>query len=115
LNLHKKTVQIGQRKFKRAVQQLGRGLRLGRSYDKTFNGYLLKADSKQLVERVRSNPFVRSVSPLPKVQLAPEESISSIDADMVYGLEDARGTSLTGEGVRIAVLDSGIDIDNPDL
>jgi len=66
------------------------------------------------VKAVAGLPFVRSLWGNHPLEETLEQSTAMIQADAAYAPAPT-GAGVTGEGVRIAVLDSGIDATHPDL
>ena len=79
-----------------------------RVYRKVFNGVALRS-RRWLVDRLRALPYVKSVSPDKKVHTLDSTSNHQIGADSLGPLGS------TGDGVRVGVLDTGIDYMHPDL
>lgn len=73
-------------------------------YTKVYNGILARLPAKGL-QAVRSLPGVKQVHPAPVHYPTLSKSIPLIKADQVWDLE----TPFTGSGVRIAVIDTGVD------
>ena len=95
-----------------AQEQATRG-RIGPSrirfrFTRTFNGLVVRA-SARVVERLRQHPDVESVRPAVRVEKALAESTVTIGAPELW----SRG--LTGAGVVVGVIDSGVDYTHPDL
>ena len=74
---------------------------LGRTEIAT-NAVILEVDAAELDE-LASDPSVVSISPVIDYQLALEDTVPYIGASALHGL------AVTGEGISVAVLDSGID------
>lgn len=79
-----------------------------------LNSILVVADPANL-EAIRATRGVKSVTPNREVALLRMNSIPLIRADQVWKFTDAGQRNLTGRGIRIGVLDSGIDYTHPDL
>jgi subtilisin family serine protease len=83
--------------------------RVGGEYRKVFNGVALRS-RRWLVDRLRTLPYVKSISPDKQVHTLDSSSNHQIGADSVWA-----NTGATGDGVRVGVLDTGIDYMHPDL
>ena len=83
------------------------------TFSNVLNGFTFRgtADSAALL---RNHPWIRAVVPDGIVTLSetPPEGIRRIDADDAHLVSNG---GHTGAGVRIIVIDSGIDLDHPDL
>ena len=90
-------------------------------YTKVFNGIALNINSEKAkeIEKVKG---VKRVVPNTKVNISLMDSVPLINADDVW-LLDADGNNcsesgkecLTGKGISIAIIDTGVDYTHPDL
>src|SRR5687768_8502299 len=73
--------------------------------------------SGEAIARVRRLPSVAAVFPVVSVALAPVEEASPelAHALAMTGADIAQQNGLTGSGVKVAVMDTGIDYHHPDL
>lgn len=86
----------------------GVGGDLGFVYQHALKGFSAELTA-QAASALTRNPTVRSVSPNGVVHMAEDSvptGVSRIDAPI---------SSQTGSGVRVAIIDTGIDLDHPDL
>ncbi|NDJ35301.1 MAG: S8 family serine peptidase [Chloroflexi bacterium] len=61
------------------------------------------------LEAIQRNPFVTAIEPNAEMAFSLDESVPLINAD------DTQALGVTGDGVTVAIADSGIDFDHPDL
>lgn len=88
----------------------------GHVYTAVLNGFLFRG-SDQGASALSRNPLVRTIVPNRLVQETAQTlpaGIRRIDASHPSA-PDAHDTGWTGSGVAIAILDTGIDLDHPDL
>ncbi|SDQ13132.1 S8 family serine peptidase [Virgibacillus salinus] len=82
------------------------------TYETLFNGLALQATPKKL-EKMESLEFIKAIHPVTTYQtqyeLLKEKTKNAV---MPASLND---TTYTGKGVQVAVVDTGIDYDHPDL
>ena len=83
-------------------------------YKNVFNGIALDINEEE-AEELRSVRGVKKVHPNYPVELLLQESVGLINADDVWNLRDDNGEFLTGKGVDIAIIDTGVDYTHPDL
>jgi subtilisin family serine protease len=85
-----------------------------------WNGLTVHASGRN-ADKLRSVPGVAAVYPVAKVKIAQEEGqpgtvIDLITAIKMTGVDIAQSQlGLTGRGVRVAIMDTGIDYNHPDL
>ena len=72
---------------------------------RVYNGVAVEVDASQ-VEALRELPGVKDVHPLRPKRLANSTSVPFIGAPQVW---DSTGLNVTGTGIRIGLIDSGID------
>ncbi len=118
--LSSQSVGSQQATFRAQVAQRGITLQEIRSYQTLFNGFAVEANASE-IGRVSVMPGVKGVYPIHKVD-APETTVdlgSTVTPEMFYaknmtGVDIAQNElGLTGKGVKVGVIDSGIDVDHP--
>jgi len=91
-----------------------------RRFTGLFNGVSLRASATDAA-RLRTLPGVTAVYPVQTVSLPPVETTPGTSLDLITALTQTGADvaqselGLTGRGVRVAIIDTGIDYDNPDL
>ncbi|KKT76117.1 MAG: hypothetical protein UX31_C0009G0003 [Candidatus Nomurabacteria bacterium GW2011_GWA1_46_11] len=83
-------------------------------YTDAFNGIALDITSAQ-VEEIRKEPTVKRISPNYEVTATLMDSVPLINADKVWQLKGPYGKGVTGDGINVAVIDTGVDYTHPDL
>ena len=107
--------------FRSVASRAGIRYTEGRRFRSLWNGLTVRASAKE-VPKLRSLPGVQAVYPVMLVYRAqeiedpPEQVANLVTALQMTGADVAQNElGLTGRGVRVAVMDSGIDYDHPDL
>lgn len=104
--------------FRSAARAAGVTYKERYSFDKLWNGFSLQVDDANLAKLTRLAQ-VKNVYPVVSIampELQPGENPDLATAITMTQAEAAQNTlGLTGAGVRVAVMDSGIDYDHPDL
>jgi len=80
-----------------------------------FNGIVVENLPRDLLYKVEELPYVESVNPDYKISVCLDESVPLINADDVWALKDSFDRNVTGQGISIAVIDTGVDYNHPDL
>jgi subtilisin family serine protease len=83
-------------------------------YSHAMNGYSARVTIDQLNEALSSNPSLQVYPDLP-VQAFLTESVAQVGADVLRTYSDGLGQPLTGEGIVVAVIDTGVDYTLDDL
>lgn len=84
------------------------------TYDKLFNGIAFKANPKDL-KRLSSIDFIKAIYPAQTYEaISPSMSYEN-DQDNIVIPSDVNTTEFTGKGVKVAVVDTGIDYHHKDL
>jgi len=79
-----------------------------------LNGIAIDANQEQ-IKQIRNLPYVKSVELDGEVHILLNESVPIINAEDVWLLNDPNGNNLTGTGIKIAIIDTGVDYHHPDL
>jgi minor extracellular serine protease Vpr len=91
-----------------------------RHFRDLFNGLTVRASDKEAA-RLRSVGGVAAVYPVVKMSVAQDQDQSGNELDLITALKMTgadiaqNDLHLTGRGVKVAVIDTGIDYDHPDL
>ncbi|HOO96237.1 MAG TPA: S8 family serine peptidase [Caldisericia bacterium] len=80
-------------------------------FKKGFSAEVYESD----IERIKNLPGVVDVYKLPEYELFLDESIGQIRADEVWKLKDKDGNNITGKGIKVGIIDSGLDYRHEDL
>jgi len=80
-----------------------------------FNGLVVTNIPEIILEKIENLPTVESIVPDYRIKVALNNSIPQINADEVWNLHDVYGESITGRDVTVAIIDTGIDYNHPDL
>lgn len=83
-------------------------------YTTALNGLAMEITDDEAII-IRKLPGVKSVVRNIGYQTTLMDSVPLIKADKVWDLKDNQGLAIKGNGVRVAVIDSGIDITQPDF
>ena len=106
--------------LRRAARSKGIALAERYAYGDLFNGVSLRASSAE-INAIRRLPGVKSIWPvasmtLPDPGLSTDETIDLSTAIQMTGADYVQDTlGFTGKNVKVAIMDTGIDYDNPDL
>ncbi len=90
------------------------GLDVRTVYHQVFNGFAAKG-THALLDKVQRETWVADSHPLSYYRVFADESIPFIGGESVRGELDEEGFRLTGRGIKIGVIDTGIDYHHPDL
>lgn len=113
------TVRSEKAAFRRAAAQAGLRFAERYAYDTLFNGLSVRVDRTQL-GKLSSLPGVKAIYPV-EVIAAPEPVTPGERGDLATAIAmtgaDIAQTELgyTGAGVKVAVMDTGIDVNHPDF
>ncbi len=85
------------------------------SYTRVWNGFSVKASQSQ-VDRLRSLPGVTAIYPVYPVRLPDRKVEPELKYSLpMIGADVAQVAGYLGDGVKVGVIDTGIDYNHPDL
>lgn len=90
------------------LADLGSTARVHRHFTHLLHGLALRLDPAALPV-LRVHPATRAVYPDTQVRIALADSVPLVGAPQVWALTDGAGQPVTGLGVRVAIVDSGVD------
>jgi len=120
VTLHKEKILSVQETAKRDILDIlgnDRPLKniISKTFTNVFNGFFIKDVSESIIEKIKKLPYVKNVYSNQKIIINLDESIPVINADDAWQFHDSKCNRITGEGVKIALLDTGVDYTHPDL
>ncbi|TMW72161.1 S8 family serine peptidase [Alteribacter natronophilus] len=85
-----------------------------RTFMTLYNGFSLEISQRDL-EHLQSIEGIRRIDPVAMYEVSMDESVPFIGGRDAGRMHDERGDDLTGKGVKVGVIDTGIDYSHPDL
>jgi subtilisin family serine protease len=114
----KAAVQKDKENFRASAQKAGINFKERYAYDTLFNGISLTVDKSQIPALARISG-VKAIWPVMKVARPPVTEISEPELASALGMTGAdvvqSELGFTGKGIKVAVMDTGIDYGHPDL
>ncbi|MEH7119519.1 S8 family serine peptidase [Neobacillus vireti] len=91
-----------------------REIKLRRIFHEALDGFSIEG-SPEAIARLGQKEQVLTVSPVAKYQAETEESVKIIGGEEVRRIFDPHNQRLTGKGITVGVIDTGVDYTHPDL
>lgn len=114
LRQYANTLTAQRRQFLTQVQQQRVAASVRQEFGYLVNGAALSIKMQDW-KRLEQMPQVKAVYPDYEMRVTLSDSVPLIGAPAVWAMSDSNGSAVTGQGVRVAVIDSGVDYTHPDL
>ncbi|MBU2477053.1 S8 family serine peptidase, partial [Candidatus Micrarchaeota archaeon] len=97
------------------IKELVPSAKITSKVQNVFNGFAVSNISENEVNQLEFLPEVKKVYPNYEVHAFLMDSVPLINADDVWQLQDDLDRNITGEGITIGIIDTGVDYTHPDL
>ncbi|MFZ6029673.1 MAG: S8 family serine peptidase [Chloroflexota bacterium] len=114
LEAYQAQLQTARRQVLADLQALGVAVEVNAEFSYLFNGVALSATEESRA-KIAALPQVAGVFPDYQVKATLHESVPLIGAPDVWAMTDSHGDAVTGTGLRVAIIDTGVDYSHPDL
>ncbi|MBP2243007.1 minor extracellular serine protease Vpr [Cytobacillus eiseniae] len=98
----------------RALANAHPNIELRHIYNYAINGFSVKGKQTD-IDQLGKSIDISMISPVNTYKVHAEESVKMIGGEEVRGFFDPKNRRLTGKGVKVGVIDTGIDYTHPDL
>ncbi|MFC4321900.1 S8 family serine peptidase [Litchfieldia salsa] len=89
-------------------------LEITQEYKHVFHGFSVKGKRSE-IEKLREEEGIIHSSPVALYKASLDQSVPFIGGDAIRGYFDEKNDRLTGKGIKVGVIDTGIDYNHPDL
>jgi hypothetical protein len=89
-------------------------LKVDAEYKSVMNGLAIKVKRKDL-ENIKNLPNVKAIWEDTNLSVLMQDSVPLINADNVWVEQNSSGSNITGLGIKVAIIDTGIAYDHLDL
>ncbi len=107
-----RTIEDAQQQVAQQITQAGKA-QVEQHFSLLTNSLVVSGDVKQ--SQLKAMNGVVAVFPEQSYGVALQHSVPKVKAPEVWALKDTSGRQITGQGIRIAVLDTGVDFTHPAL
>lgn len=114
--IQKMMVIVREEEFEKMNESLSKhpNVEIHQTYQHVFYGFSIEGPVREL-NKIKENQAVIHWSPIVSYASQIDESVPFIGGEEVRGLFDTGDHRLTGKGIKVAVIDTGIDYEHPDL
>ncbi|RLQ93513.1 S8 family serine peptidase [Falsibacillus albus] len=84
-------------------------------FHEVFTGFSIEGERSEVAKLEEKYPNVQYTAEANMYKTNMEESVPFIGADRVRKFFDRKGARLTGKGIKVGIIDTGIDYHHPDL
>jgi len=88
---------------------------LSKDFYNFFSGICIKEINKEQIKKIENLSFVKKVIPNYNININLDKSTNLIGANEIWNYHDKNGKNIAGKGIKIAILDTGVNYNHPDL
>lgn len=109
-------IQVGTMKKSELMKKIQRlpSIKINKEYDTVFEGFSVSGSERDL-KKLENLNGIEHIYPNYKYSVTVEKSVPYIGAEDIRSYLDADDHRLTGEGIKVGVIDTGVDYSHPDL
>lgn len=107
-------IAVAQNNVVKLLAKKGINNKYRHKFSSLYNGISLEIDREQL-NIVRQLPGIKKVHVVQDKTIHLADSVPLVNADQVWALKDSAEQSITGAGVKVAILDTGVDYTRTEL